>query len=179
MFPFPLKKQMILKIKEAKLRKILMFAAIVVLAACTAPQKKSEDLNLLAREAVETYLTGAKGIELKNVTVEIANLKKEGETVLCEVNVALKENPQQKFTYKYTLKQEAGKWKVASSEPVGGSHAGKPMGQGMPEGHPPVGDGEQAAPGQMPLGHPPMSANPHDPAQPQMQDGHEKPAEEK
>jgi len=159
-------------IKEVKLRRITMImlmAAVLFTAACSSPEKKAEAGKGDVKSAVEAYLTGTKGIELNNVDLGIANLKEEGDRMTCEVSVALKEDAKQKFTYNYTLKKENGKWKVASSEAVGGPHAGKPASQ-MPEGHPPVAEGQQPPPSSqtMPPGHPPVGDNPHAAPPPQI-----------
>jgi hypothetical protein len=148
-------KRVKLRIKEAKLRKSFLLLFLVVLTACSGASNKSEDQSFTVKETIQTYLSESKGIEVKNVTLEVGNIKSEGNKLTCDATVALKENPNQKMTFQYSLIKENGRWKVASSESVGSPHAGKPM----PSGHPPTGEGQQMnqdLPPPLPPGHPPI-----------------------
>jgi hypothetical protein len=152
------------------------FRALVVIAlvgtlslACqkpASPNKPSSGASAAAgeassadpmKDAIVTYLTKAKGMDMAKMEIALSNQKIEGDKATCDAAFTVKgAEGMPPMEYTYELAQEGGAWKVTSSRGKGGGHAGGAPATGdMPAGHPAMG-GEAPA---MPSGHPGMGGD--------------------
>jgi hypothetical protein len=105
-------------------------------------------------DAIVTYLTKSKGMDMAKMQIALSNQKIDGDKATCDAAFTVKgAEGMPPMEYTYELAKEGGAWKVTASKGKGGGHAGgAPAASGdLPEGHPVLGE----APA-MPPGHPGM-----------------------
>ena len=109
-------------------------------------------------QAVDTYLQKVKNIDTSLMTIQLQDLKVEGETATAKVVYGAKKGEMPAMTYLYDFAKKDGAWTVLKSQPEGSDpHAGMGMPPGMgggqgsdlPPGHPEVG-GQMPAHGSAP-----------------------------
>ncbi len=150
------------------------FRALVVLAlvgtlalACQKPASPNKPSTEAAagvaastdpiKDAVVTYLTKAKGMDMAKMEIALSNQKIEGDKATCDAAFTVKgAEGMPPMEYTYELAKDASGWKVTASKGKGGGHAGgAPASGDMPAGHPAMG-GEAPS---MPAGHPGMGGD--------------------
>lgn len=99
-------------------------------------------------QAVDTYLQKVKNIDTSLMTIQVQDLKVEGQTATAKVVYSAKKGDMPPMTYLYDFAQKDGAWTVLKSQPAGAdAHAGMGMPEGMggaqgsdlPPGHPQIG----------------------------------------
>jgi|WetSurMetagenome_2_1015567.scaffolds.fasta_scaffold03647_10 hypothetical protein len=153
-----------------RVRALIVIALLGTLAlACqkpASPNKPSGGASAAAgttasadplKDAIVTYLTKSKGMDMAKMEIALSNQKIEGDKATCDAAFTVKgAEGMPPMEYTYELAKAGDAWKVTSSKGKGGGHAGgAPPSGDMPAGHPAMG-GE--APG-MPPGHPGMSGD--------------------
>ncbi len=136
---------------------LFLLTAALLLAGCNrAPESKDA-----VRSAVMDHLAKNTGLDVNSMTIDVGDVKFEGDKALAVVSFRPKSSPDAGMTMNYTLERQGAKWVVAK-RPESGGHgadaqppAPQPGGQ-MPPGHPPVG-GAQKGGSDLPPGHPPVS----------------------
>lgn len=142
-------------------------------AASAAPAQASEGLKASSGEeaavldAVRTYLTEVRQMDVAKMSLGLRNLTVDGDSAECIVDFGLKEAPgAPAMTYAYSLARKDGRWTVAASRPADGTgHGAVPSGgNSMPGGHPPASGANphgmaagHADSTDLPPGHPPVA----------------------
>jgi hypothetical protein len=134
----------------------MLMAAFLVAGCNRAPDSKDA-----VRSAVMEHLTKNTGLDVNSMSVDIGDVKFEGDKAVAAVSFRPKASPDAGMTMNYSLERRGGKWVVAKRPEGGGHGAGAqppaPSGGEMPPGHPPVGGAEKGAGSELPAGHPPVS----------------------
>lgn len=120
---------------------IALIAGSLLLSACS--KAGSPHAKDAIREAIEAHLRANPQLLLEKFNTEIERVTYKGDTAEAMAKFVSKSEPSSAVEVRYQLKREAGKWKVVSSQSVGG------MGMGAHGG----------AAGSMPMGHPPVTGN--------------------
>ena len=121
------------------------------------------------------HLSKNTGLDMNSMTVEIKNVRYEGNTAKAEVAFKPKASPDAGMSMNYTLERRGNQWVVAGrADSTGAAHGGgtpqTPPAQGggdLPPGHPPVASPDASKSGsqprsELPAGHPPVGKS--DPA---------------
>jgi hypothetical protein len=135
---------------------LYVLAAALLLASCNrAPESKDA-----VRAAVMDHLAKNTGLDVSSMTVDVGDVKFEGDKAMAAVSFRPKSSPDAGMTMNYSLERRGGKWVVAK-RPEGGGHGGgmppPQPGTEMPSGQPPAGADKGAASSELPAGHPPVS----------------------
>jgi hypothetical protein len=136
---------------------LYLLTAALLLAGCNrAPESKEA-----VRSAVMDHLAKNTGLDVNSMTIDVGDVKFEGDKALAIVSFRPKSSPDAGMTMNYTLERHGAKWIVAKRPESGGhgAEAQPPAAQSggeMPAGHPPVG-GSQKGASDLPPGHPPVS----------------------
>jgi hypothetical protein len=106
------------------------------------------------KDAIVTYLTKSKGMDMAKMEIALSNQKIEGDKATCDAAFTVKgAEGMPPMEYTYELAKAGDAWKVTASKGKDGGHAGgAPASGDMPAGHPAMG-GEAPT---MPAGHPGM-----------------------
>jgi hypothetical protein len=134
-------------------------AATLLLNGCNrAPESKEA-----VRSAVMDHLAKNTGLDVSSMTVDVGNVKFDGNQAMAVVSFRPKASPDAGMTMNYTLERKGNKWVVAKRPEGGGHGAGTqpsppPPGGELPSGHPPVGGAAKGgSSSELPAGHPPVS----------------------
>jgi hypothetical protein len=144
----------------------LLFAGLLIAGCNRAPENREA-----IREAVTEHVTKNAGIDMNQITLEVGDVKFEGNEATAAVSFKPKGAPEQGMNMSYTLERRGEKW-VVKGRGAGhgggmGGGMGSPMGSGpgasgaepggeLPQGHPPV-NSPGGSPGELPQGHPPVN----------------------
>jgi hypothetical protein len=131
-------------------RSICWCLATVAIAACTSGCNRGIDTSEAVRQGVIDYLAKRSNLNVSGMNVEVTSVSfRKNEADATVAFTARGANPGNPMSMRYTLERRGNQWVVKEKAESGANpHAGG--------GTPP-----QAAPGQMPPGHPPV-----DPAKP-------------
>jgi hypothetical protein len=135
---------------------LYLLTAALLLAGCNrAPESKEA-----VRSAVMDHLAKNTGLDITSMTIDVGDVKFEGDKALAAVSFRPKSSPDAGMTMNYTLERRGGNWVVAKP-PESGGHGAEAQppasqpGEQMPPGHPPVGGAQKGA-SDLPPGHPPV-----------------------
>jgi hypothetical protein len=143
---------------------VYLFVAIAVaVSACKRAPENKEAI----RQAITQHVTKNAGIDMNQISLEVGDVKFEGNQATAAVSFKPKGAPEQGMNMSYTLERRGNEWVVkgrgAGHGGMGGAMGGG-MGAGgdaaageMPSGHPPVNSPGGAAKGDLPAGHPPVN----------------------
>jgi hypothetical protein len=146
---------------------ILAIATALAVVGCSrAPENKEA-----VRDAVTEHLAKNAALDMNQLTVDIGDVKFQGNEATASVAIKPKSAPDQGMTMSYTLERRGDKWQVkgrgAGHGGGTGMGGGMPGGMGsqsgteIPSGHPPVNSpGGGAKSGDLPAGHPPVNTPP-------------------
>jgi len=104
---------------------------LAVLASGCSRAGKSQS-NAAIQEAIEGYLQKQSNVMLSNMTVEVKQVRIDGDRATADVNFRSKQSPDLVMGRHYVLRQVDGQWQVESSSSpggMGGPHGGPPMPQ--------------------------------------------------
>lgn len=102
----------------------LTIASVIGIAAVGCHRLDSKPA---VQAAIEEHLKRRPGLVLENMTMELEEVKFNGETAEARVKFLSKQAPGSFVEVRYTLRQEGGRWEVESSSPLGAManpHAG-------------------------------------------------------
>jgi hypothetical protein len=140
---------------------IAVASALVIVGCSRAPENRDA-----VREAVTEHLSKNAALDMNQLTVDIADVKFQGNEATASVAIKPKSAPEQGMTMSYTLERRGDKWQVKGR---GAGHGGgmgteggmdPQPGSGMPSGHPPVNAPGGTKSGDLPAGHPPVNSPP-------------------
>ena len=149
----------------------LFTAALAVTAGCNrAPENNKEAV----RQAVTEHLSKNAALDMNQLTLDVADVKFQGNEATANVSIKPKSAPDQGMTMAYTLERQGDKWQVKGrgaghggggmgmpgGMPGGMGGATPPAGAEIPSGHPPVNSPGAGSPksSELPSGHPPVNA---------------------
>lgn len=136
-------------------RLLNLFGAALLLAACNkAPQNREA-----VQQAIAEHVTKNAGIDMSQISLELKDVKFEGNQAIASVSFRPKNAPSQGMSMSYTLERSGDKWVIkgrgAGHGNAGGSSAGSSM--QMPPGHPSAGGSGGSSGNTLPPGHPPVN----------------------
>ena len=107
---------------------LCLVGAALVLSGCSKSGKvQSKDA---IQEAIERHLQKQSSVLLDNMTVEVQDVKFEGDRANADVKFRSKQSPDVAVGRQYVLRRVGGQWQVESSSSPGGM--GNPHGGPMP-----------------------------------------------
>jgi len=133
----------------------LLVAVGIVLAGCG--QNKA-DTDAAVRRAIEEHLAGQAGLASSEMVMDLKKVDVQGDKAQADVQFRSRTDPKAFMDFHYQLHKEGRDWKVDQPNPTSGGmpHSMTPpsdgtpqeqmppgAGGGIPEGHPPIGTGEQ------------------------------------
>lgn len=132
---------------------LILLALLLTAGACrkAAPPPSEDEQGI--RQALETYWTQRKNINVKSMKIDYKNFQIAPDQATVDVMFqGTGTSNEASISFRYSLKKGASGWEVLKSEPIGGSmYGGHTSGAGAAPGTPPNG----AA--QLPPGHPSMA----------------------
>ena len=134
----------------------MLLGVLLTAGACKKATTESSDQQAI-KQALETYLSTKKSINLKAMKVDYKNFQIAGDNAT--VDVLFQSGPSDDMTigFKYTLKKGATGWEVEKSEATSGSMFGGHAGGGAPAGGAPLTGGAQLPPGHPMVAPPPQN----------------------
>lgn len=119
------------------MRRLLGLILISSLALCGCKGGSKAESKEAIQKAVEAYIAQRQNLTLANMSLEVAEVKFEGETAAAEVKFRSKQSSSLVVTIHYKLKRQGDGWQVETSSPASGS-SGSPHGTIPPSGAPPA-----------------------------------------
>lgn len=118
----------------------------VVFGACSKARESGAEREV--RAALDQHLQKKGNLSLNNMTVDIQNLKINGDTAEAQVRFQSNEKPDLAIAIRYVLRRAGDHWEVESSSPAGGMGADPHQSAGAAGGR---GGGEPMAPPATPV----------------------------
>lgn len=119
------------------MRRVLGLILIASLAWGSCKGSSKADSKEVVQKAVEAYIAQRQNLTLANMSLEVADVKFEGETAAAEVKFRSKQSSTLVVTIHYKLKRQGDGWQVETSAPASGS-PGSPHGTIPPASAPPA-----------------------------------------
>jgi hypothetical protein len=145
-------------------RSLLYILFATILLAGTGCKKAGENKEAV-REGVVQHLSKNAALDVNSLTIDVTDIKFQGEEATAAVSIKPKSAPEQGMTMSYTLVRKADKWEVKGKAAGHGAGMGGPPptdapATGTPEPKGALGDAPKSpsAGGDLPPGHPPVKA---------------------
>ena len=146
----------------------LLYLLLGTVLLATAACKKAGENKEAVREGVVQHLTKNAALDVNSLTIDVTDVKFQGDEATAAVAIKPKSAPDQGMTMSYTLVRKGEKWEVKGKAAGHGGGAGmgappaaaEPPAAGTPEPKGALGDAPKAptAGGDLPPGHPPVNA---------------------
>ncbi|MBI3895645.1 MAG: hypothetical protein HY313_06910 [Acidobacteria bacterium] len=124
----------------------VLILGCMLLAGCGS--QPSADSNAAIRQAIEKHLAGRSDLAADKMTMEIKNVRLEGERAEAEVIFRTTSGPPAQMAFLYQLRREGREWQVEKGSPSASNspHPSSPAPDSgydgaadpLPEGHPPI-----------------------------------------
>jgi len=112
------------------MRATLLCLAGTALVLSNCHRSASVPSNAAIQQAIEQHLQKQSGVLLNNMTVEVEDIKVEGDRANADVKFRSKQSPDLVVGRHYGLRRVKGQWQVESSSSPGGM--GNPHGASIP-----------------------------------------------
>ncbi|MBI4458767.1 MAG: hypothetical protein HY648_01745 [Acidobacteria bacterium] len=122
---------------------LAVFSLMSLLVGCTS--EPAADSDTAVRQAIEKHLAGRSDLAADKMTMEVVNVKFDGERAEAEVVFRTTSGPPAQMAFLYELHREGSEWQVergrpsATDSPHPSSSSGSDGNKNpSPEGHPPI-----------------------------------------
>lgn len=104
-------------------KSVIQVAALAVLLAGSGSCARRESRSAIQR-AIEEHLRQRPNLVMSNMSLDLREVKVNGDTAQAEVRFESKESPELAVNIHYVLRKAGGHWEVTSSSPAGESGPG-------------------------------------------------------
>jgi hypothetical protein len=108
---------------RSKFESVIGCAALVATAVAASCSRFREQSKPAVRAAIEEHLAQQPGLQMQNMTMQMQDVKFQGDSAEAQVKYLSKESPDIYVQIRYELHKQGGRWQVQASSLVGGMPA--------------------------------------------------------